>query len=551
MKVKPLLQSINPSTFLQDYLTACGVKDVDEYLNASFCDCDNPWDYPNMQEAVDRFHKAIEQKEKIGVLVDVDADGLCSSSLIYNFIKSISPDQPIVYFMHTGKQHGLVQSKEENIVQQIVDNNIQLMIVPDAGTNDDEACSILKAQGIDVLILDHHEITNENPNAIIINHHLGNGLNTALSGTGVTYKFVRAYCDQYKYAVGYNYLDLVATSLVTDICDMTSVENRVYMQYGFNNLQNPMLKAMYDNFNSRGNNQIGVAWGVGPKINAVFRGGTMEVKNAMFQAMIGEYDIDEAIELLKETHSGQSKIVDQVIKEIKPNLDLSQKVLIGYTDVKNKSYTGLIANKLTGEYNKPSIILRELNPTTWTGSMRSPVDIAHEINESGLATCQGHESASGIWFPKSNLDKLIKWFDGLNLSIESIKPVTACITPKQITLSICEACEDNILLWGSSEGSKIVQPKFYVTFETTPDKVTVFAKRTKTVKFTFGDVSILKFRAKADDVEMLQSGKCRVEALVTLETNEWNGNITPQAKVEEWEISKVEEGFEEDWMDLF
>lgn len=70
MKVKPLLQSINPSTFLEDYLTACGVKDVDKYLNASFRNCDDPWDYPNMKEGVERLKRAIDDREKIGVLVD-------------------------------------------------------------------------------------------------------------------------------------------------------------------------------------------------------------------------------------------------------------------------------------------------------------------------------------------------------------------------------------------------------------------------------------------------------------------------------------------------
>lgn len=70
MKVKPLLESINSSTFLQDYLQVCGVKDVDEYLNAGLDVMDSPWDYPYMQEAVDRLKKAVDDGEKIGVLVD-------------------------------------------------------------------------------------------------------------------------------------------------------------------------------------------------------------------------------------------------------------------------------------------------------------------------------------------------------------------------------------------------------------------------------------------------------------------------------------------------
>lgn len=70
MKVKPLLESINPSTFLEDYLLASGIQDVDKYLNADLSSCDSPWDYPNMREGVERLKKAINGGEKIGVLVD-------------------------------------------------------------------------------------------------------------------------------------------------------------------------------------------------------------------------------------------------------------------------------------------------------------------------------------------------------------------------------------------------------------------------------------------------------------------------------------------------
>lgn len=70
MKVKPLLKSINPSNFLSQYLQACGVEDVDRYLNAGLDVMDSPWDYPNMEEGVERLKKAIDGDEKIGILVD-------------------------------------------------------------------------------------------------------------------------------------------------------------------------------------------------------------------------------------------------------------------------------------------------------------------------------------------------------------------------------------------------------------------------------------------------------------------------------------------------
>ena len=70
MKVKPLLESIDVSNFLSQYLQAGGVDDVDRYLDAGLDVMDDPWLYPNMKEGVERLKKAIDGGEKIGILVD-------------------------------------------------------------------------------------------------------------------------------------------------------------------------------------------------------------------------------------------------------------------------------------------------------------------------------------------------------------------------------------------------------------------------------------------------------------------------------------------------
>ena len=70
MKVKPLLSKVNTSTFLQDYLQSSGIQDVERYLNPDDGVFDSPWEYPYMQEGVERLKKAIDGGEKIGILVD-------------------------------------------------------------------------------------------------------------------------------------------------------------------------------------------------------------------------------------------------------------------------------------------------------------------------------------------------------------------------------------------------------------------------------------------------------------------------------------------------
>ena len=70
MKVKPLLESVNESNFLNKYLIACGVNNVSQYLEANLSSLENSWFYPNMQKGVDRLKQAVDNNEKIGILVD-------------------------------------------------------------------------------------------------------------------------------------------------------------------------------------------------------------------------------------------------------------------------------------------------------------------------------------------------------------------------------------------------------------------------------------------------------------------------------------------------
>ena len=539
MKVKPLLKSIDPSNFLSQYLQALGIQDVDKYLNAGLDVMDSPLDYPNMKEGVERLRKAIDNGEKIGVLIDPDVDGQLSAALIVKFLLRFTNN--LTYFFHVGKGHGLVQNKEEDIVQQIIHSEVKLIIIPDAGSNDSGQCGILKSVGTDILILDHHEISTPNPYAIIINHHLGEGLNTALSGTGVTHKFVQSCAESWNIDLGDLYYDLVATSIISDICDLTTLENRAYIKYGFEHITDPMLELMFAKFNRKGNNPIGVSWGTAPPINSLCRGDDQQAKIDFFMALVGKGDMDNGVSVARKAHNEQSKIVKTIYEEIEPDLDRNHKVMIGYTTEEYKGYTGLIANKITGNFGKPALVLRELNSTTWSGSLRSPVDIADKINESKLAKCQGHLSAAGIFLKKSNLNRLIKWFDALPLDADPERQVTAILKPSQITLPLCHACSDDMVLWGASEGNKIVQPKFYLEFETSQSDIQVFVKKTTTVKITKDNVSFLKFQCDDETTQLLQRERCKVAMIIKLSVNEWNGVESPQAIIDTWEIEKIEE----------
>ena len=556
MKINPILNKINSDSFLLDYLTACGVEDSKKYLEADLSCVQSPWLYPNMKEAVDRLRQASKRDDKIGILIDCDYDGISSAACLHNFLMRIWPKLDIKTFMHVGKGHGLVQNGEENIVQQVIDSGVTLLFAPDSTSNDKDGCMQLKSQGVDIIVLDHHEIVEENPYAIIVNHHLDKTgeLNTDLSGCGVTFKFIQAYAEDNAIDIGDLYYDLVATSIVTDVCSMLHPENRALVEYGFNHITNPMVATMFEKFNRRGNNPIGVAWGIGPAVNAVIRSSNQDAKWALFNGFIHSENIDDGISAARKAHNAQTKIVKELYEKIEPTLDNSHKVLVGYSDDENKSFSGLIANKILGNFGKPCLILREYNDKTWAGSLRSPIDIADRINSTGLATCRGHEASCGIFVPKSNLDKLIDWFDKQDFNVEPIKNVTACLNPSDITLPLCHACQDNMMIWSGSESANIPQPKFYLSIDVSPSDVFVFKKKTTTVKIVKDGVNFLKFRVAKDVADSLQSGRNKIEMIATLEVNEWNGVYTPQVNIEKWEITPIEDEIDSselDWDEVF
>lgn len=544
MKVKPLLNKINLSTFLRDYLNACGIKDVDNFLNPEEYCFDSPWDYPNMGKAVYLLHSS--QDKKIGVLVDSDCDGNMSAAMIVNFLVKSIEITPVVLF-HKGKAHGLRKNIDENLVAEVIEQGIELLIIPDAGTNDAQECHELKCHNVNVLILDHHEITTENNDAVIVNHHLGAGLNTALSGTGVTHKFIYAYCYKFGLTIP-QYQDMVAISLISDVCDLSVLENRTYIELGLKNITNPMIKLMVDKLNRKGVNPEGCSWGLIPPINSLCRSDNQEGKEVFFNALSGTGDIGKGLYWARKAHREQTNTVKDMYAEIEPNLDLDHKAIVSFCSPENKSYIGLVANKILGQYGKPTILLREMNSTTWTGSVRSPIPLASKINDTKLASCQGHQEACGIFVKKSNLNKFQNWLDTLDLSVCPAVDVAGIINVDDITTELCEICDDWKILWGHG----VESPVFYCKFTVTQPEISIYRKSTNTIKVTHNGVSFIKFFCNDTMCSEFENvDKAEIEMVVKLSVNEFNGCRNPQGEILQYEIHKVEEKEIKSWEDFF
>lgn len=535
IKIHPLLDSLNEATFLREYLSACGIADVDAYLNPD--NIEYQFDmYKNMDVAVDMFKYANDDIQ-IGIVADSDGDGNLSAAIAYLLCKEFGKQEPVVLF-HSGKQHGI-----QDLMQDIIDAHIDFLILPDSSSNENDACLELEQHKCTCLVLDHHIIEKENKHAVVVNPYRADNtpnINTDISGTGVVEKFA---C-----ALGSNqsFKDLVAVSIISDICSLRSPENRKYVYEGLTNPTNPFIKYCLEHCCNRGVNPEGVAFGIAPLANALARSDDQSTKRLFFDALIGKIEPEAAVKAMKAVKSKQDYQVKKVVDKLSDGLDTSHKVIIGFGEPENKSYLGLVANKFCGKYNKPTFLLRELNSTTWSGSMRSPIDLLEIINESGLARCQGHDAAAGITVKKSNLKRFARFLDGLDLDVEPDIEVAAQIEPNNITHNLANVCVENNILWGKD----VNKPLFHLVLSS--PQIYIYRNRSTTVKLVQDGIEFIKFFVSNEEASQFESAQGKsIEVVVSLGLNEYNGQIKPQAIIERYEIIDKQKENEYDWREYF
>lgn len=176
-------------------------EDQDKWVNASFWkDLNSPFDFgkEKIKKAIDLMQTFVLLHLPITVVVDADADGFTSAAIFLNYMYDLysynqSKEETLTklrYILHDGKQHGL-----EDVINQLLEDDAGLIVIPDAGTNDIEQMQKLIDTGKNIICMDHHESNDwlEADNCIIINNQICDYPNKNLSGAGVTWQVCKAY----------------------------------------------------------------------------------------------------------------------------------------------------------------------------------------------------------------------------------------------------------------------------------------------------------------------------------------------------------------------
>ena len=397
----------------------------------------------------------IQRNNKIFVQIDEDCDGYTSGALLLNYLNSLFPhytQNNIIYRTHNCKAHG--------IVLEDIPEDIKLVIVPDAGSNEFEKHAVLKNKNIDILILDHHNVEELPTEVCLINNQACNYPNKTLSGVGVVYKF----CSLIDSLLGINnadnFLDLVAAGCVADMMPLNNFETKHLIFKGLENINNPFLKGMLikNEFYLKGKlTPHGISFTIAPAVNTVTRVGTLEERQILFESMLDyraydlvpstkrgckgqeETKVEQACRNCtnirnrqnKERDTGLEKI-DQIIEQ---NNLLDNPILIVElcaAIAPNPNITGLIANQVAAKYNRPTLILLEKFDENgvkfWSGSGRNIKGTNFDnlqqflLDSDLMELAQGHDNALGVSISDANLLQLKEYCKN-NLDESQFNPV--------------------------------------------------------------------------------------------------------------------------------
>ena len=423
---------------LEDILRLKGVTDIKSFLNPTVENTESELLFNNIEKARDVLIKHIENNNKIDLVVDCDVDGNTSGAVIYQYIKKIKSSIDIDYFIHTGKLHGL-----KEFVDRICQDDSSLVIVPDAGTGDVEECKRIIESGKDIIILDHHSISSEGNPAIVVNNQLSDKVtDKAMTGVGVTYKFAKL-LDKY-YGVDYSndYLDLVALGMIGDRADTMDLETRFLILEGLNQIRNKsgknkLIKTLVNAQMYSMDNKItmnGIGFYVCPLINSLIRLGEYEDKRYMFEAFVNsdkvlerkvrgkgivEMTIQEyTLKACESSNRKQKKMTEDsaavLSEEIKGfGLDKFPILICNARDNVDGNSTGLIANRLADQYQRPCLLMRrkgDICKGSGRGYEKCEIrDFNQWCKDTGLfMKVDGHPGAFGCEISFENTNKLFQ-----------------------------------------------------------------------------------------------------------------------------------------------
>jgi len=421
-------------------------KQIDEFFNPDYQqDIHNPFLLKGMEKAVKRILKAVEKKEKITIYGDFDADGVCSTAILFLTLKKLGVKEPKIYIPDRDKEgHGF----NKEAVKGLAKNRVNLIITVDCGCTDLEEVDLANSLGIDVIITDHHTLRDESPKAAAIINPLQKNDKypfKKLAGAGVAYKLACALLSTSKQTPELKkwLLDLTAIATVVDMMPLIG-ENRTLVKYGLGVLAQTQWiglrelmkvaqvvpKVIRTSLNgeppSTNLNVHTLSFVLGPRLNAA---GRMDHANAAFHLLTAQNKktAENLAKQLSQSNINRQNLTSKIVQEIESRLreKFSQskkpKLIFEGSPDWPVGLVGLAAGKIAEKYHRPTVIYQQKKDIIDASCRTIPgFDLIKVLEQCSdfLDDFGGHKAAAGFQIKNKNLSKVKKVFSQMSEKIK-------------------------------------------------------------------------------------------------------------------------------------
>jgi len=394
-------------------------KAIDEFFSPDYDqDLHDPFLLKDVKKTIKRLEKAEKNNEKVAIFADYDADGICGGIILHEILE-VYNIKPEVYIPDRNAEgYGLNLKSIEDISKK----KITLVLTVDCGITDVEEVSLANKLGIDVIIVDHHEIPKKLPKAYAIIDPKQKQCKypfKELSGAGVAFKLLQGIRITKKLPISWEkwLLDLVAISTVTDSMLLFG-ENRTIVKYGLIVLAQTKrlgLKVLMEKARITGDlTTYTIGFVLGPRINAASR---VDHGTVAFELLLTKNtaEADTLSQRLESRNQERQRHMERIIKEARERVKKDQdksKIIFEGDETWTSGLVGLIAQKLRDEFWKPAFIC-QLSKNHAVCSARGGVagfDVIKALDECRelLDEYGGHPFAGAFRADVCNLEKIKK-----------------------------------------------------------------------------------------------------------------------------------------------
>jgi len=395
--------------------------DLEGFLNPRLRDLADPFLIPDMRPAVDRLLLAADRGEAVCIFGDYDVDGVTSIALMRRILRAYGLEPRHFIPRRSSEGYGL---SEAAIARCLAEGpKPDLLVTVDCGTVSVAEIALLRGQGIDVVVVDHHE---PNPAgkpdcAAVVNPKCGDDF-TYLCAAGVTFKLGHAMLKARPADLDLKeLLDLVAVATIADIVPLVG-ENRLLVRHGLKRLPatlNPGLKALQEVTGMNGcATSMDVGFRIGPRLNAA---GRMDVPEDALATLLTDcrrlaFELAEKLdEYNRERQQHESLIRKEAMEMLGESFDPARDpvIVLGSRDW-HPGVVGIVASRLMRQFHKPTFVVAIDDAGVGKGSGRSieGVSLVEAIREcrDELLAGGGHAMAAGLSIEEGKLETFRRRF---------------------------------------------------------------------------------------------------------------------------------------------